>query len=231
PMRCAAGDWLCWRWRLGLEHHEAWRGRRAGASLAPAVGRPRCSTIARTPAASFTDASTRRLPPHLTQANTSKANVLLSNSAKVYSRRLLYRLLFGNYGNFYDQTFTVRNTGTACMRVRAEYVSYANVASTQRPIYDIYNQLYNANPAGFPTMYWNAPLRYAVNGGTFSAVYPVILYPSTNFSAPNAVPPTIRKGIWEGLITPTLQSTIQIQTAVPGLIRAPTAMVFTSTRC
>ena len=29
-----------------------------------------------TPPASFTYASTRRLPPHLTQANTSKSNVL-----------------------------------------------------------------------------------------------------------------------------------------------------------
>ena len=36
------------------------------------------------------------LPPHLTQANTSKSNVLLSNSAKVHSRRpLLHPLLPG----------------------------------------------------------------------------------------------------------------------------------------
>ncbi|RKH67039.1 hypothetical protein D7V93_03450 [Corallococcus llansteffanensis] len=41
---------------------------------------------------------TRRLPPHLTQANTSKSNVLLSNSAKVHSRRpLLDPLLPGRY--------------------------------------------------------------------------------------------------------------------------------------
>ncbi|NOK08495.1 hypothetical protein HNS30_05525 [Corallococcus exercitus] len=38
--------------------------------------------MARTPPASFTYASTRRLPPHLTQANTSKSNVLFSNSAQ-----------------------------------------------------------------------------------------------------------------------------------------------------
>jgi hypothetical protein len=52
----------------------------AGARLAPA-GNPRCSTIARTP---------------LTQTNTSKSNVLLSNCVKVHSRRpLLLRLLAG----------------------------------------------------------------------------------------------------------------------------------------
>jgi hypothetical protein len=32
-------------------------------------GRPRCSSIALTPLASFTYANTRRLPPHLTQAS------------------------------------------------------------------------------------------------------------------------------------------------------------------
>ncbi|RKH95704.1 hypothetical protein D7Y04_32365 [Corallococcus sp. AB038B] len=37
------------------------------------------------------------LPPHLTQANTSKSNVLLSNSAQVSSRRLpLHRLRAGS---------------------------------------------------------------------------------------------------------------------------------------
>ncbi|HYH99545.1 hypothetical protein, partial [Hyalangium sp.] len=45
------------------------------------MARPRCLTIARTPRAPFTYANTRRLPPLLTQANTSKSNVLLSNSA------------------------------------------------------------------------------------------------------------------------------------------------------
>ncbi|RKH31556.1 hypothetical protein D7X12_38310 [Corallococcus sicarius] len=36
------------------------------------------------------------LPPHLTQANTSKSNFLLSNSAKVHSRRpLLHPLRSG----------------------------------------------------------------------------------------------------------------------------------------
>jgi len=47
-----------------------------------AVGKPKCSRIARPPRASFTYAKTRRLPPHLTQANTSKPNVLLSISAQ-----------------------------------------------------------------------------------------------------------------------------------------------------
>jgi len=49
---------LGWPWRLELQHHAAWGGPRAGASLAPAGARPRCSRIARTPPASFTDAST-----------------------------------------------------------------------------------------------------------------------------------------------------------------------------
>jgi hypothetical protein len=60
---------------------------------------------------SFTDASTRRLPPHLTQANTSKSNVLLSNSAKVYSRRLLlYRLLAGRCLGRHAHTRRPRHT-------------------------------------------------------------------------------------------------------------------------
>ena len=47
-----------------------------------AVGNPRCSRIALTPAAPFTYAKTRRLPPHLMQANTSTSNVLFINSAQ-----------------------------------------------------------------------------------------------------------------------------------------------------
>ena len=35
------------------------------------MGKPRCSRLARTPGAPFTYANTLRLPPHLTQANTS----------------------------------------------------------------------------------------------------------------------------------------------------------------
>ncbi|RKH53903.1 hypothetical protein D7Y23_02415 [Corallococcus sp. AB050B] len=38
--------------------------------------------MARTPPLAYTYASTRRLPPHLTQTNTSKSNVLLSKSAQ-----------------------------------------------------------------------------------------------------------------------------------------------------
>ncbi|WNG44728.1 hypothetical protein F0U60_11965 [Archangium minus] len=57
-------------------------GPRAGASLASAGARLRCSRIARIPPPAITYASTRRLPPHLTQTNTSKSNVLLSNSAQ-----------------------------------------------------------------------------------------------------------------------------------------------------
>jgi hypothetical protein len=79
--RQGPGSLLGWLWRLGLQHHEAWGGPRAGASLAPAVARPKCSRIARSPPASVRYDSTRRLPPHLSQANTSKSNVLLSNSA------------------------------------------------------------------------------------------------------------------------------------------------------
>ncbi|WNG23259.1 hypothetical protein F0U62_03830 [Cystobacter fuscus] len=48
------------------------------------------------PSCSLHLANTRRLPPHLTQANTSKSNVLLSHSAWSHSRRLLlHRLLPG----------------------------------------------------------------------------------------------------------------------------------------
>src|SRR5262249_13872158 len=60
---------------LESQHHAAWGGPRAGARLAPAVGKPRCSRIARTPRDPFTYAKTRRLPPHLTQANTSNAKL------------------------------------------------------------------------------------------------------------------------------------------------------------
>ncbi|WNG54654.1 hypothetical protein F0U59_07565 [Archangium gephyra] len=38
--------------------------------------------MARTALGAVRYASTRRLPPHLTQTNTSKSNVLLSNSAQ-----------------------------------------------------------------------------------------------------------------------------------------------------
>ena len=64
------------------QHPAAWVDSRAGARLTPAVGKPRCSSIARTPLPAFTYAKTRLLPPHLTQANTSKSNVLFSNSAQ-----------------------------------------------------------------------------------------------------------------------------------------------------
>ena len=46
------------------------------------MGKPKCSSIARTPLPAFTYANTRRLPPHLAQANTSKSNVLFSNPAQ-----------------------------------------------------------------------------------------------------------------------------------------------------
>lgn len=49
--------------RLEPRHHAARGGWRGEASLAPAVGRPRCSTIASTPPAFFTPANTR--PPGL----------------------------------------------------------------------------------------------------------------------------------------------------------------------
>ena len=49
---------LGWLWRLELQHHALWGGPRAGARCALAVGNPRCSTIALTPPAPFTTAST-----------------------------------------------------------------------------------------------------------------------------------------------------------------------------
>jgi hypothetical protein len=69
-------------WRRKPQHPAAWGGPRAGARLAPAMANPRCSKIARTPPACFTYAKTRRLPPLLTQNNTSMSNVLLSNPAQ-----------------------------------------------------------------------------------------------------------------------------------------------------
>jgi hypothetical protein len=61
---------------------------RPGVALAPGSGShlpwavPGGSKIARTPFACFTYANTRRLPPHLTQVNTSTANVLRSSPAQ-----------------------------------------------------------------------------------------------------------------------------------------------------
>jgi hypothetical protein len=49
---------LGWLWRLELQHPALWGGPRAGARCALAVGNPRCSTIALTPPAHFTDANT-----------------------------------------------------------------------------------------------------------------------------------------------------------------------------
>ena len=56
---------------LMTQTHEFWGGPRAGASLPSCVGSPRCSRMARTPPGTVRYASTRRLPPHLPQANTS----------------------------------------------------------------------------------------------------------------------------------------------------------------
>jgi hypothetical protein len=82
PWRGRQGVWACWLWLLEPQHHAAWGGPRAGARRAPAMGNPRCSKIAPTPPPSFRYAKTRRLPPHLTQANTSKSNVFLRSCAQ-----------------------------------------------------------------------------------------------------------------------------------------------------
>jgi hypothetical protein len=134
---------------------------------------------------------------------------------------------FGNYGNFYDQTFTVTNTGTTCMKARAEFVAYANVGDTQQPTYSVYNAL----PEPFPTMYWNAPLRFLTTSGTWSAVEDVLVYPERNFNTPSAIPPSIRHGIQELNINAGGSGTFRFQFGVPGLIRAPGAFVFTSVNC
>jgi hypothetical protein len=133
---------------------------------------------------------------------------------------------FGNYGNFYDQTFTVTNSGSTCMRARAEFVSYANVPADQPPTYAAYN---NLNP--FPTMLWNGPLRFLTTSGTWSPVEDVILYPVRNTTTPTAIPPTLRHGIQERSINPGASGTFQFQFGVPGLIRAPAAVVFTTVAC
>jgi hypothetical protein len=64
-----------------LNTPRAAEARSAGARFAGRVGSSRCSKIARTPPGAVRDASTWRLPPHLTQANTSRANVLRSSPA------------------------------------------------------------------------------------------------------------------------------------------------------
>lgn len=61
-------------WRLVLQHPADRGGPRAGPRLVPAVSRPRCSRIARTPRACFTYASTRCLALNPVQANTSTLN-------------------------------------------------------------------------------------------------------------------------------------------------------------
>jgi hypothetical protein len=43
------------------------------------VGSPRCSTIARTPPACFTYASTRRLPPHTEESHAEEESRLTSD--------------------------------------------------------------------------------------------------------------------------------------------------------
>jgi hypothetical protein len=64
---------LGWLERLELQRPALWGGARAGARCALAVGNPRCSTIALTPPAPFTYASTLRLPSQAWHANTSSA--------------------------------------------------------------------------------------------------------------------------------------------------------------
>jgi hypothetical protein len=93
-MRCAAGAWLSWPWRRELQHPAAWRGPRAGASLSPAVGRPRCSTIARPPPASFTYASTLKpaSTPHAGE-NVQRERTAQQPRLVQAGRALLLRLL------------------------------------------------------------------------------------------------------------------------------------------
>jgi hypothetical protein len=82
PFRCAAGAWLSWLGRLEPQHHAAWGALALGpASHLPwaSPGAPESLSPLPPPSRTPTPLS---LPPHLTQAKTSKSNVLLSNSAQ-----------------------------------------------------------------------------------------------------------------------------------------------------
>jgi len=67
--------------------------RATAARFAGHGGRSKCSQIAHTPPGAVRDASTWRLPPHLTQANTSRANVLRRSPAQSHRR---VRSFFGS---------------------------------------------------------------------------------------------------------------------------------------
>lgn len=156
---------------------------------------------------------------------------IVASAAQAYSAVYRYgdsaTVNFGNYGNLFDQTFTVTNSSTTtCMRARAEFVSYASVPSTSQPTYSVYNSL-----SSLPTMYWNGPLRFLTTAGTWSPVEDVIVWPERNTTTPSAIPPSIRHGIQELTLNPGASGTFRFQFSVPGLISAPGAVVFTSVGC
>ncbi len=158
---------------------------------------------------------------------------IVANGAQAYGARFYYAdsaaVNFGNYGNFYDQSFTVTNSATSgCMNVRAEFVSYAGVPADGRPTYSVYNAI---PAADLPSVYWNGPLRFVNTSGVFSAVEDIIVYATQNTSTPSAIVPTMRHGIEVRRVNAGASTTFRMQLGVPGLISSPGAFVFTSESC
>ena len=159
---------------------------------------------------------------------------IVSNAAQAFGSKFRYRdsaeVNFGNYGVFYDQSFTVTNSSTTCMNVRAEFVGYALVGSTERPTYDTFAR------NGTLSVFWNGPIRYYNNTVTPAAWSPVedaIVWPTANSDPTLAgkIPPSIRDGIELRRVAGGQSTTFQFQFGVPGLISSPGAIVFTSEPC
>ncbi len=131
---------------------------------------------------------------------------------------------YGNYGTLYDQTFEVENTGSACMKLRAELVSYALVGPSESPTYDIYNQREK-----LPSIYWNGPVVKETAQGL--VLDHAVLYPEKNPSTPKGTVQTMRKGLDLVRLEPGASARLRYLIPVPGLISAEAAFVFTGEPC
>ncbi|HEX5753096.1 MAG TPA: hypothetical protein VFZ09_43245 [Archangium sp.] len=155
---------------------------------------------------------------------------VVASAAQAYGASFYYAdsapVNFGNYGNFYDESFTVTNSGSTCMRVRAEFVSYAGVGATQKPTYSVYNAM-----SSVPSVYWNGPLRFVNTSGVWSPVEDIIVYATQNTTTPDAIVQTMRHGIELRTVAAGTSTTFRFQLGVPGLISSPGSFVFTSEGC
>ncbi|HYX35182.1 MAG TPA: hypothetical protein VE954_18965 [Oligoflexus sp.] len=136
---------------------------------------------------------------------------------------------FGNYGTLYDLKFNITNSGSTCMSVRPEIVSYAGLKGNQAPTYGVYNAI----KEDLPSIYWNGPVSIGVDNSTPFLDH-IVLYAQKDFSkSENAMMQTSRDGIGQSLITinPGQTRSVQLRMSVPGLISAPAAAVFTSEVC